>query len=76
MVMSALEDLEEKILENKNYTYTNISIENLGMFLCGVNHELAKNPFSKDFLENVAYNSKDSMYAILWLQLNYLKKNK
>jgi ribosomal protein S8 len=76
MFMCVLDDLEGKIMNNKNYSFSKISEEYLGLFLCGVNYELAENPFSKEFLENVAYNSKDSFHAVLWLQLNYREKNK
>ena len=49
-----------------------VTVENVGKMLCGVNWELAKKPFSKEFIENVAYNSTNSFYLVLWLQLNSL----
>ena len=49
-----------------------VTVENVGKMLCGVNWELAKKPFSKEFIENVAYNTTNSFYLVLWLQLNSL----
>lgn len=69
--MHTITFLEDKILNNDRFPTTTITVETVGRFLCGVNWELAKNPFSKEFLENVAYNSSESMQAILWLQLNH-----
>ena len=43
--------------------------------LCGENMQLAENPFSRLFLENVAHNSNRSFKAVLYLQLMYLQNN-
>jgi hypothetical protein len=67
--MHTISFLEGQIINNELFGTTTVNVETVGRFLCGVNWELAKKPFSKEFLENVAYNSTESMYAILWLQL-------
>ncbi len=65
----------EKVKESGKFP-TGVTYETLGHYLCGsANWELVKEPFSQEFLCNVVYNSKDSMYAILLLQLSYLYRN-
>ncbi len=50
-------------------------MEALKLMLCGqANIHLAENPFSKEFLENVAYNTPSEYYALVYLQLSYVKK--
>lgn len=64
----ALEVLKERI--TKDLGTTDFSVFNLGSILCGsMNADLAKDPFSAEFLQNVTYNSLNSMSAILYLQL-------
>jgi len=46
-----------------------LTVENVGSALCGMNWELATKPFSEAFLCNVAYNGSGSFHAVLWLQL-------
>lgn len=70
--MNTLEQLEERILANENYTYKKVTVENLGQFICGVNWKFAYEPFSREFLNNVAFNTDSSMAAIIWLQLNHI----
>lgn len=71
-IIFTLNFLEKMILENPHYGYTEVTVELVGMFLCGYNSSLAENPTSVEFLCNVAYNSSSSYHAILWLQLNTL----
>jgi hypothetical protein len=49
------------------------TVENIGKMLHGMNWELAKDPFSKQFLENVAYNSSESFHLVLYLQYTHNK---
>ena len=60
-----LAKLEERILTNEIFGYKEVTVKTVGLFLCGMDAELANQPFSQEFLENVAYNSKESMHAIL-----------
>jgi hypothetical protein len=71
--MNQIKYLEGEILLNKGFTARNVDFKTVSKFLCGQNWKLAKDPFSKKFLENVAYNSTGSMHAILWLQLNHIQ---
>ena len=74
--MSTLEYIENKVeiyLSGYFNKKTEVTIKKVGQLLCGSNWKLAKNPTSKEFLENVAYNSPDSMILILWLQLKALE---
>jgi hypothetical protein len=68
-----IQTLEKKILEKDNFPYTSVTVETVGQFLHGQNAFLAKEPFSVEFLTDVAYNSPASMRCILWLQLNKLQ---
>lgn len=45
----------------------------IGQYLCGINSDLARAPFSEEFLCNVAFNSDKCMSLILWLQLDKLQ---
>lgn len=71
---SEIERLEKKILENKDFPYSEVTVNTVGLFLHGQNYELAKLPFSQEFLTNVAYNSPGSMHCIIWLQLSKLQR--
>lgn len=67
-----LEKLKKETEEIINMPAT---IENIGHFLCGgANWELAKEPFSKEFLCNVAYNHSRCYEVVMFLQLTHLKK--
>lgn len=54
----------------------NITTDEVAVLLCGENKALAENPFSEEFLKNVAYNSDNSKNLILYLQLSYLQDMK
>lgn len=49
-----------------------VDFHNISGMLCGINRMLCKEPFSKEFLSNVAYNSIASAPLILFLQYDYL----
>lgn len=68
--MSVIEYLEKELSEM--FGLQHVTIEAAGRYLCGENYCLARNPFSKEFLENVSYNGPSSMKFILWLQLSHL----
>ena len=72
-ILFTLSFLERMILDNPHYGYNEVTVELVGMFLCGNNSTLAERPLSVDFLCNVAYNSETSYHAVLWLQLNALE---
>ena len=65
--------LESQIRTVRDSPHMQVNVETVGVWLCGENWELAKKPFSKQFLMNVAFNGPDSLCGILWLQLNSLK---
>lgn len=71
-IIFTLNYLAKMILDNPHYGYNEVTVELVGMFLCGYNKSLAENPTSAEFLCNVAYNSEASYHAVLWLQLNAL----
>ena len=71
-ILFTLSFLERMILDNTHYGYNEVTVEKVGLFLCGNNSTLAERPLSVDFLCNVAYNSEASYHAVLWLQLNAL----
>ena len=69
--------LEQHIIEDFRPKYNlqpeNFNVKEIGEILCGENWELALHPFSREFLENVAFNGLTSMRAIIWLQLKSLE---
>lgn len=68
--------LEERVTEVLSEYFgrnTMPTVENIGKMLHGINWELAKDPFSKEFLENVAYNASESFYLVLYLQYTHKK---
>ena len=67
--MNTLEVLRNRIQEIESYPYQEVTTEKVGRWLCGENHHLAKDPTSKKFIENVMYNSTNSFYGVLFLQL-------
>lgn len=67
---STISHLQNRVQEETGIL--DISVESVGLFLCGVNYRLAEKPFSPEFLQNVAYNGGRSFAAVIWLQLNYL----
>jgi len=71
-IIFTLSFLERMILDNPHYGYNEVTVEKVGLFLCGNNSTLAERSTSVDFLCNVAYNSDSSFHAVLWLQLNAL----
>ena len=70
--MKQLEYLKERISDMYDIPIDKISHKNVSSLLCGENADLAKNPFSQEFLENVVYNSDKSFALVLYLQLTYL----
>jgi hypothetical protein len=67
--MTTLERLEKEIEKEHEILITQKRVANM---LCGENAHLAENPFSKEFLENVSYNSNRSFKLVLYLQLLYI----
>jgi hypothetical protein len=68
-VQYTIAHLESKLQETIYFKNTPINIRTVGRFLCGENWELAKYPFSPEFITNVAFNGEGSMYAILLVQM-------
>lgn len=64
-----IEYLEKKLKETEHFKDIPINTKTLGSFLCGLNRDLVRHPFSAEFLTNVAFNGPESMYAILLVQL-------
>jgi hypothetical protein len=62
--------LEDQIDAMGHFPYKEKTVETVGKFLCGENWELAKQPFSYEFLSNVSYSGSNAMHSILWLQIN------
>lgn len=62
----------KETLSNHYHVEIEPTVESCGQFLLGDNYDLALNPFSKEFLENVQHNFEKSYYLVLWLQLNHL----
>jgi hypothetical protein len=53
----------------EDYGYSNkLTVKNIGSFLCGINWELALDPFSEEFLNNVAHNGEESKPFVAYLQ--------
>ena len=71
--MEHLDYLKKWISETYDIPVDKISHKNVSSLLCGENADLGKNPFSQEFLENVAYNSEKSFALVLYLQLTYLE---
>jgi len=66
-----LKHLHNRILLFDSYPYTEITKENIAKWLCGENYKFADNPYSTEFLCNVAFNSGDSLAGVIYLQLSY-----
>lgn len=64
-----IEYLEKQLKETEHFKDIPINTKTLGRFLCGMNHNLIRYPFSAEFLTNVAFNGPESMHAILLAQL-------
>lgn len=64
-----IEHLEKKLKATEHFKNIPINTKTLGSFLCGVNSDLIRYPFSAEFLTNVAFNGPESMHAILLVQL-------
>jgi hypothetical protein len=69
IISNTIDYLESKLKETEEFKNKPINSITLGKYLCGENWELIKEPFSAKFLTNVAFNSKNSMQAILLAQL-------
>lgn len=69
-----IEYLSDRLSKCDRYPWRHlpISYHLVAEWLCGVNYTLADNPFSKEFLANVAYNSSESMIGVLYLQMCHL----
>jgi hypothetical protein len=61
--------LQTELKESDSFKYCEMTTEDIGYVLCGENWELAKEPFSEEFLCNVAYNNTSSYQAVILLQL-------
>lgn len=68
-----LEEVLEGMIPSGTFPFSVITVETVGKWLCGMNWKLAEQPFSSEFLCNVAYDAPECMYGIIWLQLNYTK---
>ena len=66
-----LKYLKDNIKSSDSFSWNEVTVKTVGQWLCGMNYHLAEEPFSQDFLCNVAYNSRDCMWGILWLQLQH-----
>lgn len=64
-----IEYLEKKLKETEHFKDVPINTKTLGSFLCGLNRDLVRYPFSAEFLTNVAFNGPESMHAIPLVQL-------
>ena len=66
---SEMNELERIELDNiLNEIEEPLTIKSIGSFLCGENWEWARDPFSKEFLNNVAYNGEESKILVTYLQ--------
>lgn len=73
LIKDHLEEMATIALSKYFGVNTMPTVENIGKMLHGMNWELAKDPFSKQFLENIAYNSKESFHLVLYLQYTHNK---
>ena len=64
-----IEYLEKQLKATEHFKNIPINTKTLGSFLCGLNRDLTRYPFSAEFLTNVAFNGPESMHAILLVQL-------
>ena len=61
--------LQAELKKSDLFKHCEMTTEDIGNVLCGINWELAKKPFSEEFLCNVAYNKPESFQAVMLLQL-------
>jgi hypothetical protein len=71
--MTVADHLRKQISKSESFPYDDVTVERVQYWLCGENRILAEKPFSQEFLENVAYNSDESMKGVIWLQLKHLE---